>query len=205
MQQNQFDTIYHEHYSYFSFLAVTRIFEAHELHVFDVERLSTHGGSLRIYASHQNSPRWPRQTSVAALLEEERRAGLDNLSTYSDFSARINATKRDLLSFLIDAKRLGKKIVGYGAPAKGNTLLNFCGVRTDFLEFTVDLSPHKQGMFLPGTRIPVVQPARIFEAKPDYVLILPWNLKDEISKQMSAIRDWGGKFVVPIPEVRVLN
>jgi SAM-dependent methyltransferase len=205
IRENQFDTIYHEHFSYFSLLAATRIFAKHGLRIFDVDRLSTHGGSLRIYATHQESKRWEEQSSVGKLLAEERDAGLDDISSYSKFSDQVNKTKLDLLRFLIDLKRAGKKIVGYGAPAKGNTLLNFCGIRSDFLEFTVDKNPQKQGMFLPGTHIPIVPPERIFEAKPDYVLILPWNLRNEIVTQMAAIAAWGGKFVVPIPQVRVLD
>lgn len=205
IRENQFDTIYHEHFSYFSFLAVRRIFAKHGLRIFDVEQLSTHGGSLRIYAAHDGCSRWEEQPSVAKLVETEREAALDDISSYSDFSVRVNKTKLDVLRFLIDAKYAGKKIVGYGAPAKGNTLLNFCGIRSDFLDYTVDRSPQKQGMFLPGTHIPIAPPEKIFETKPDYVLILPWNLKDEIAGQMSKISAWGGKFVVPIPEVRILN
>jgi 2-polyprenyl-3-methyl-5-hydroxy-6-metoxy-1,4-benzoquinol methylase len=205
MRDNQFDTIYHEHFSYFSFLTVTRIFAAHGLRIFDVERLTTHGGSLRIFAAHDNSHHWQNQSVVAGLLAEERQAGLHQAASYSAFSAQANKTKIELLDFLIAAKRAGKKIVGYGAPAKGNTLLNFCGVRTDFIDFTVDKSPHKQGMFLPGTHIPIEAPEKIFEARPDYVLILPWNLRDEIVTQMSGIAAWGGKFVVPIPQVRILE
>jgi 2-polyprenyl-3-methyl-5-hydroxy-6-metoxy-1,4-benzoquinol methylase len=205
IQENQFDTIYHEHFSYFSFLAVTRIFAKHGLRVFDVDRLSTHGGSLRIYAAHEESKRWEEQPSVAKLLAEERHAGLSDISSYSNFSEQVNRTKLDLLRFLIDLKRAGKSIVGYGAPAKGNTLLNFCGIRGDLVDFTVDRSPQKQGMFLPGTHIPIAAPEKIFEAKPDYVLILPWNLQDEIVSQMAGITAWGGKFVVPIPQVRVLD
>jgi C-methyltransferase C-terminal domain/Putative zinc binding domain/Methyltransferase domain len=205
MRENQFDTIYHEHFSYFSFLAVEQIFAKHGLRIFDVDQLSTHGGSLRIYAAHESSKRWEEQDSVRKLLAEERRAGLNDVSSYSNFSERVNKTKLDLLRFLIDLKYAGKKVVGYGAPAKGNTLLNFCGIRSDLIDFTVDRSPQKQGMFLPGTHIPIVAPERIFETKPDYVLILPWNLRDEIVSQMSGIAAWGGKFVVPIPQVRVLG
>jgi 2-polyprenyl-3-methyl-5-hydroxy-6-metoxy-1,4-benzoquinol methylase len=205
IRENQFDTIYHEHFSYFSFLAVTRIFAKHGLRIFDVDRLSTHGGSLRIYATHEASNRWDEQASVATLLAEERQAGLNDIASYSNFSEQVNRTKLDLLKFLIDIKRAGKKVVGYGAPAKGNTLLNFCGIRNDILDFTVDKSPQKQGMFLPGTHVPIATPEKIFETKPDYVLILPWNLRDEIAKQMSGIAAWGGKFVVPIPRVRVLD
>jgi 2-polyprenyl-3-methyl-5-hydroxy-6-metoxy-1,4-benzoquinol methylase len=205
IKENQFDTIYHEHFSYFSFLAVSQIFAKHGLRIFDVDRLPTHGGSLRIYAAHEVSRRWEEQDSVAKLLAEERNAGLNDISGYSNFAEQVNKTKLDLLRFLIDVKRAGKKIVGYGAPAKGNTLLNFCGIRSDIIDYTVDRSPQKQGMFLPGTHIPIAAPEKIFESKPDYVLILPWNLQDEIAAQMSGIAAWGGKFVVPIPEVRVLD
>jgi SAM-dependent methyltransferase len=205
VRDNQFDTIYHEHFSYFSFLAVTRIFAAHQLRIFDVDRLTTHGGSLRIYAAHDESQRWQERASVPELLAEERRAGLDQAASYSAFSEQINKAKRELLDFLIGAKQAGKTIVGYGAPAKGNTLLNFCGIRTDFIDYTVDKSPHKQGLFLPGTRIPIFSPTKIFETKPDYVLILPWNLRDEIMAQMSGISAWGGKFVIPIPQVRIFD
>lgn len=205
MRENQFDTIYHEHFSYFSFLAVIRIFAAHGLRIFDVDRLATHGGSLRIYAAHEADSRWQQQPSVAELLAEERGAGLHQVETYLAFEQQVKETKRALLDFLIEAKRAGKAIVGYGAPAKGNTLLNFCGIRTDFVDFTVDRSPHKQGMFLPGTHIPIFSPEKIFETRPDYVLILPWNLKDEIVRQLSAISEWGGRFVIPIPQVRVLD
>jgi 2-polyprenyl-3-methyl-5-hydroxy-6-metoxy-1,4-benzoquinol methylase len=205
MQGNQFDTIYHEHFSYFSLLTVARVFHAHRLRVFDVERLPTHGGSLRIHACHTDNASQPDKPSVVALLEAERAAGLTSLSAYSAFSEQVKETKRALLTFLIDAKRAGKTVAGYGAPAKGNTLLNYCGVRTDFLDYTVDRSPHKQGLFLPGVHIPIYAPARIFETRPDYVLILPWNIKDEVAGQMAGVREWGGRFVVPIPEVRVLD
>ncbi len=205
MQDNQFDTIYHEHFSYFSFLAVTRIFSTHALRIFDVEHLPTHGGSLRIYAAHEDSARWTQQPAVDRLLAEERNAGLARMATYSTFAEQVNRTKWALLDFLIKAKRASKTIVGYGAPAKGNTLLNFCGIRGDFIDFTVDRSDHKQGKFLPGTHIPIFAPEKIFEAKPDYVLILPWNLKDEITRQMAGIAEWGGKFVIPVPEARVLD
>ncbi|MGO9685373.1 MAG: methyltransferase domain-containing protein [Beijerinckiaceae bacterium] len=205
INENQFDTIYHEHFSYFSFLTAARIFAAHGLRIFDVDRLPTHGGSLRIYATHDSSQCWLQQASVTELMAEEREAGLGHVVTYLGFAKQVNKTKRELLDFLIAAKRADKSIVGYGAPAKGNTLLNFCGIRTDFLDFTVDRSSHKQGMFLPGTRIPIFATEKIFETKPDYVLILPWNLKHEIVRQMSSISEWGGKFVVPIPQVRVLD
>jgi SAM-dependent methyltransferase len=204
MAENQFDTIYHEHFSYFSFLAVERIFAAHGLTVFDVEELSTHGGSLRIYARHgEESP--PVTDRARALRQRELDAGLLRLETYAGFGEQVKETKRKLLEFLIAAKRAGKRVVGYGAPGKGNTLLNYCGIRTDFLDFTVDRSAYKQGKFLPGTHIPIFAPDRIREARPDYVLILPWNVKDEIVRQISFVRDWGGRLVVPIPEVRVLD
>jgi 2-polyprenyl-3-methyl-5-hydroxy-6-metoxy-1,4-benzoquinol methylase len=204
IEQNQFDTIYHEHFSYFSFLAAERVFAQHGITLFDVQELPTHGGSLRIFGRHQADASKPVEASVAALKEKEARAGLDRIDTYRAFAARVARTKRRLLEFLVKAKDEGKRIVGYGAPAKGNTLLNYCGVRSDFLDFTVDRSPHKQGRYLPGTHIPVRHPDAIREARPDYLLILPWNLRDEIIGQTAYIRDWGGKFVVPIPEVTVL-
>ncbi len=205
MRENQFDTIYHEHFSYFSMLTVARVFRSHGLRVFDVDRLPTHGGSLRIYACHDTNAAQPDRPAVATLVAEERAYGLDRIETYAAYEAQVKATKRDLLEFLIGAKRAGKTVVGYGAPAKGNTLLNYCGIRTDFIDYTVDRSPHKQGMFLPGVRIPIHAPERIFETRPDYVLILPWNLRDEITAQMAGIREWGGRFVVPIPRVEVLD
>jgi SAM-dependent methyltransferase len=200
---NQFDTIYHEHYSYLSFLTVERIFAHHGITLVDVEELPTHGGSLRIYGRHAGVEN--PSDKVIAMREKEKAAGLNDIATYEGFAERVKRTKRDLLSFLIRAREKGKSIVGYGAPAKGNTLLNYCGVRNDFLDYTVDLSPHKQGLFLPGSRLPIYAPEVVFETKPDYLLILPWNLEDEIIGQMAAIREWGGKFVVPIPEVRVID
>jgi hypothetical protein len=204
MEENQFDTIYHEHFSYFSFVTVERVFAAHGLTLFDVEELPTHGGSLRIFARHTLDSTKPIGARVAALRAREKALGYEDLAIYADFGERVRETKRKLLTFLIEAKRAGKSIVGYGAPGKGNTLLNYCGIRTDFLDYTVDRSPHKQGRFLPGSRIPILHPDRIFETKPDYVLILPWNLKDEITSQMAHIRSWGGRFVVPIPAATVL-
>jgi len=203
MSENQFDTIYHEHYQYLSLLVVEKIFGTHGLTVFDVEELPTHGGSLRIYARHTHDESKARTSRVEELRQREQNAGYDHLKTYLSFTEGVKETKRKLLEFLITAKRGGKTIVGYGAPAKGNTLLNYCGARTDFIDYTVDRSPHKQNLFLPGTRIPIHHPDKIRETKPDYVLILPWNIKDEIMQQMSFIREWGGQFVVPIPEVRV--
>ncbi len=203
MQFNQFDTIYHEHYSYLGFTAVQTIFAHHGMMVFDVEQLPTHGGSLRIYAKHAADGR-PVHDRVAAMKRTETGFGLFDPTTYLAFAERVKETKRKLLEFLIQAKRAGKKVVGYGAPGKGNTLLNYCGIRTDFIDYTVDRSPVKQGNFLPGSRIPIYAPEQIMQDRPDYVLILPWNLKDEITTQMQAIRQWGGKFVVPIPSVEVI-
>ena len=205
MQGNQFDTIYHEHFSYFSFLTVQKVFAKHGLILFDVQQLETHGGSLRIFAKHDARSSKPISPSVESLLEEERGQGLDKLHVYAEFAEKVRSTKRKLLQFLIDAKSAGKSIAAYGAPAKGNTLLNFCGIRSDFIDYMVDLSPHKQGMFLPGTHIPIYAPERVMKTKPDYLLILPWNIKDEIMKQMAEIRSWGGKFVLPIPEVKVVE
>jgi SAM-dependent methyltransferase len=204
MLGNQFDQIYHEHFSYFSLLAAEKIFAAHGLRIHDVEELWTHGGSLRLHLCHADDAAHPTRDSVSALIQRERDAGLHRLGTYANFAEQVKETKRKLLSFLIEAKRAGKSVAGYGAPGKGNTLLNYCGIRTDFLDYTVDRNPYKHGKYLPGTRIPIFPPERIAETKPDYVLILPWNLKDEIMKQLAEIRGWGGKFVVPIPEVAVL-
>jgi len=205
IERNQFDTIYHEHFFYFSFLAIQHVFESHGLKLFDVEELAIHGGSLRIYARHEEDESKPVCDAVAGLLNRERQAGFDRIETYLSFRPRVERVKRELLRFLIEAKDEGRSIVAYGAAAKGNTLLNYCGIRTDFIEYVVDRSPYKQGRYLPGTRIPIYHPDRINDTRPDYVLILPWNLEDEIVTQMSHIRDWGGQFVIPIPEVRVLE
>jgi SAM-dependent methyltransferase len=204
MAGNQFDTIYHEHFSYFSLFTVDRIFAAHGLTVFDVDELATHGGSLRIYVRHAENATLPVSAAVDTLRQRELDAGFTRLDTYSSFAERVKETKRALLDFLIREKRAGKTLVGYGAPGKGNTLLNYCGIRQDFLDYTVDRSPYKQGKFTPGARIPILHPDKITETRPDYVLILPWNLKDEIVRQLAHIRAWGGKFVVPIPAVSVL-
>jgi hypothetical protein len=201
--ENQFDTIYHEHFSYFSFVAVEKVFAHHGLTIFDVDQIPTHGGSLRIYARHTDYVQLPIEARVNALRNAEIADGFTKLERYRGFGDRVMATKRKLLAFLIEAKQSGKKVVGYGAPGKGNTLLNYCGIRTDFLDFTVDANPYKQGKFTPGTRIPILAPEAIRGARPNYVLILPWNLKDEISQVASYVREWGGKFVVPIPEVQV--
>lgn len=204
MRYNQFDTIYHEHFSYYSVSTVKRIFEEHDLELFDVEEIPTHGGSLRIYAKHTETNSIAVEARLKELQEKEQEAGLDKIDTYIGFREKVEETKRQLLSFLIEAKEQGKSIVGYGAPAKGNTLLNYCGIREDFLDYTVDKNPHKQGLFLPGTHIPIEAPDKIQETQPDYVLILPWNIKEEIMKQMAVIRNWGGKFVIPISKVEVI-
>ena len=203
VEGNQFDTIYHEHFSYLSLLVVQRVFSAQGLVIFDVEELSTHGGSLRVYARHARDASKPVEPAVDELCGRELAAGYGRIETYLSFNERVAETKRRLLEFLITARREGKRVAGYGAPGKGNTLLNYCGIRTDLLEYTVDRSPHKQGKFLPGTHIPILSPEVIAETRPDYVLILPWNLKDEIIEQLSYVRRWGGRFVVPIPEPTV--
>jgi SAM-dependent methyltransferase len=204
MRENQFDTIYHEHFSYFSLLTARAVFSAHGLRIYDVERLPTHGGSLRIYACHDADDGERTGERVERLLAEEREAGLDRLDAYRGFAEQVKQTKRQLLQLLLEIKAAGASIAGYGAPAKGNTLLNYCGVRTDFLDYTVDRSPQKQGRLLPGTRIPVFAPERIFETRPDYVLVLPWNLKEEIMQQLRGISAWGGRFIVPVPVPHVV-
>jgi len=204
IEQVQFDTIYHEHFSYFSFLTVEKLFASHGLTLFDVEELSTHGGSLRIYAKHEEDETKPVTEKTSSLRNREIKTGLADINYYLAFSEKVKAVKREALKFLIRAKEENKNIVGYGAPAKGNTFLNYCGIRTDFLDYTVDKSPHKQGHYLPGSRIPIVAPDMISETKPDYILILPWNIKEEIMKQTSFIREWGGKFVIAIPGIQVI-
>lgn len=201
---NQFDQIYHEHFSYFSLLSSERVFAAHGLRIFDVEELWTHGGSLRLYACHAGDDARPTLPAVAEILRREREAGLDHLDAYAEFAGRVRATKRKLLSLLIEVKNSGGSIAGYGAPGKGNTLLNYCGVRTDFVGYTVDRNPYKQGRFLPGSHIPIYAPEKIAETRPDYILILPWNLKDEITAQLAYVRSWGARFIVPIPEPSVV-
>jgi hypothetical protein len=200
-----YDTIYHEHYSYLSLFSVEKIFARHGLTIFDVEEIAPQGGSLRIYARHAQDETHPLGVRVKALRDRELQGGVNSLARYHDFAERVHRSKRQLLRFLSDAKENRKSVVGYGAPAKGNTLLNFCGIKTDLLDYTVDISPHKQGRLLPGTRIPIHAPDKIEETKPDYVLILPWNIKSEIMEQMSVIRQWGGQFVVPLPDVEVLS
>ncbi|MCB1033970.1 MAG: methyltransferase domain-containing protein, partial [Acidobacteria bacterium] len=204
MEEGQFDTIYHEHYSYFSFRTVRQVFAHHGLTLFDVEELPTHGGSLRIFGRHEDDHAKAETNRVDELLEREEAVGLASTAAYDAFTELTLEVKRGLLRFLLEAKSEGCSVVGYGAPAKGNTLLNYCGIRTDFLDYTVDRSPHKQGCFLPGTRIPIHGPEKIFETRPDYVLILPWNLKAEIMEQMAGIREWGGRFVVAVPKTQVL-
>lgn len=203
IRHSQFDTIYHEHFSYLSLLSVEKIFAQQGLKLFDVEELPTHGGSIRIFAQHADGPQQLQQRLID-LRRAEADAGLDRIETYTDFSKKIVRIKSDLLEFMLTQQRQGKKIVGYGAPAKGNTLLNYCGIGPEYLPFTVDLSPHKQGTLLPGTRIPVYAPERIIAEKPDFVLILPWNLREEIMRQMEQVRSWGGRFVVPIPQLEII-
>ena len=202
IEGNQFDTIYHEHFSYFSLLTAQRIFSARGLAIYDVDELATHGGSLRIYVAHEGSRL--ASPAVADLLRRELEAGYAKVETYRAFEARVHATKRRLLDVLIGARDAGKRVAGYGAPGKGNTLLNFCGIRSDLVEFTVDRNPYKQGKFLPGTHIPIFPTERIEAERPDYVLILPWNLRDEVVQQLGYIRRWGGRFIVPIPEATIV-
>ena len=204
IERNEFDTIYHEHFSYFSLLTTVRILEAHNLRLFDVEELSTHGGSLRVYACRAEDGTHQVEPAVQKLITEEQRAGLSSSDGYENFSRRVKETKIALVDFLLTAARRGKSVVGYGAPGKSATLLHYCGIGKDLIEYTVDRSPYKQGRFLPGSHIPIYHPDRIGETKPDYIVILPWNLKDEIMEQLQFIREWGGRFVVPIPGVAVL-
>jgi SAM-dependent methyltransferase len=204
MEQNQFDTIYHEHFSYFSFFTVEQVFAAHALTLFDVDELPTHGGSIRIYARHEQDSSKPVSARAQQLRARELALGFNRLQTYQNFAEQVKSTKRKILSLLIDLKNRGSSIVGYGAPGKGNTLLNYCGIRTDLLSYTVDRNPYKQGKYTPGTHIPILSPDQIRETRPDFIFILPWNLKDEISMQMGFVREWGGKFIVPIPEPQIL-
>jgi len=204
IEDNQWDTIYHEHFSYFSFLTVSRVFETHGMRLFDVEELPTHGGSLRVYGCHSDDREKPETGGAGELRERERAAGYEQLETYLGYGLRVEQDKRQILRFLIELKEQGMRIVGYGAPAKGNTLLNYCGVGEDFIEYTCDLNTHKQGSFLPGSHIPIRSPDFIREDRPDVVLILPWNLKDEITEQLSFIREWGGRFAARTPELTLL-
>jgi len=203
VRHNQFDTIYHEHFSYLSLGFVSDLFETQHLRVFDVDEISTHGGSLRVYGCHADDASKPTSEPVAVLLEQERLNGLKEISTYRQFANQVVRTKCDVLDFFVGAKRAGKSVAGYGAPAKGNTLLNYCGIGPELLQFTVDRSPHKQGLYLPGTHIPILPPDAVADAKPDFLFILPWNLREEIVEQMAVIRSWGGKFVVPIPALEI--
>ena len=203
INKNQFDTIYHEHFSYFSLITLKKLFEMHKLKIFDVEELNTHGGSLRIFVKHKDNNFEKERKSVKKILEKEKIFGLKKISTYTNFSQEVNSIKKELLNFLHKAKKDKKTVVGYGAPAKGNTLLNFCEINFELIDYTVDISPHKQKMYLPGSHILIKNPNEIFKTKPDYVLILPWNLKKEIMVQMKDIHKWGGKFVIPIPEVKI--
>lgn len=205
IDEHQFDTIYHEHFSYFSFSTVSQVFAAHGLRLFDVEELPTHGGSLRIYGAHEDDESKPLQERATQLTERERQRGFHVISTYQAYSRQVQAEKRDILTFLIELKRSGATIAGYGAPAKGNTMLNFCGVGTDFLDYTVDMNPHKQGHLLPGSHIPIRAPDALRETRPDVVLILPWNLRDEIMEQHSYIRGWGGRFAARSPQMQLLD
>jgi 2-polyprenyl-3-methyl-5-hydroxy-6-metoxy-1,4-benzoquinol methylase len=205
IEGNQFDTIYHEHLSYLALVTVEPLFAQNGLVLFDVEELPTHGGSLRLFFRHREASAPAVSERVAQVRESERAGGLSRIETYDRFAEKVKASKRKLLQFVVAAKSAGKSIVGYGAAAKGNTLLNYCGIRTDFLDYVVDRSPHKQGLYLPGTHIPTHAPEKVFETKPDYLLILPWNLQEEIREQMKGIRAWGGKFVVPIPEVQIFE
>jgi SAM-dependent methyltransferase len=204
VEENQFDTIYHEHFSYFSFATVTRIFERHGLRPFDVEELPTHGGSLRVFACHIEAEGMLASERVTDLADRERAAGYDDLGVYRSFGEQVSATKRQVLRCLIDAKDEGKTIVGYGAPAKGTTLLNYCGVGPELLDYTVDKSPHKQGCYLPGVHIPIRAPEEIGRTRPDYVFILPWNLKEEIMEEMAFVREWGGRFMVRTPDMTII-
>lgn len=204
IEENQFDTIYHEHFSYFSFLTAQKVFAQHQLTIFDVEKISVHGGSLRIFVKHAEDPTQPVTQRVTDLLAEEKKFKLNHVETYQKFSADVLRLKHELLDFLLTVKKSGKTIAGYGAPAKANTLLNYCGIFSDFLSFTVDKNPYKQNRYLPGTRIPVLHPDKIQEEKPDYLLLLPWNLKDEIIEQMGHIKSWHGKFVIPIPKLEII-
>jgi SAM-dependent methyltransferase len=203
IERNEFDTIYHEHFSYFSMLTTVRILEAHGLKAFDVEELSTHGGSLRVYACRSEARTHKVEASVAKVISDEKSAGLASIEGYESFAQQVKQTKWALVEFLMTAAKQGKRVAGYGAPGKSATLLNYCGIGRDLIEYTVDRSPYKQGRFLPGSHIPIYHPDRIRETKPDYVVILPWNLKDEILSQLQYIREWGGRFVVPIPNVTI--
>ena len=205
IEQNQFDTVYHEHFSYFSLFTAQKIFSYHNLTIFDVDELPTHGGSLRVFVKHEDNDDVSTTQNVGILIDREKQFGLADVSTYNKFAERVEQVKQHIKDFFNMTKKAGKSVVCYGAAAKGNTLLNYCGIGTDFVEYVADRSPYKQGLFLPGTHIPIKSPEKIRETKPDYLVILPWNLKDEIIEQMNYIRNWGGKFVVPIPDVKIYS
>lgn len=205
IEGRQFDTIYHEHFSYFSFLTAEKVFSANSLVIFDVEELPTHGGSLRIYVKHKNNNTKPVSERVHKMLDKETGSGYANITNYLAFDEQAKEARRELLSFLGKIRQDGKTIVGYGAAAKGNTMLNYCGIKNDLIDYVADISPYKQGRFLPGSRIPIVSPDRIRETKPDYILILPWNIREEIMRQLSFVRDWGGSFIIPIPKIEVIR
>lgn len=204
IRQKQFDTIYHEHFSYLSLYTTKKIFETHGMKIFDVQEWPTHGGSLRIFACHQACSKYPVKDAVETLLDKERKAGVADLKLYEDFSEQVRSLKRDLLHLLVRLKWTGAQIAAYGAPAKGNTLLNYCGIGTEFISYTVDRSPYKQEKFLPGTLIPVFSPEKLAQTRPEYILILPWNLKEEIISQLTYTKEWGAKFILPVPEVEVI-
>ena len=205
VENNQFDTIYHEHFFYYSLHAVQAIFQNHGLDIFDVQELSTHGGSIRIFVTRKTNEAFGISDNVKRILSEEKEKGYLDVDFYASFDKNVRQTKRDLLTLLIRLKNENKSIVGYGAPGKGNTLLNYCGIGTDFIDYTVDRSPHKQGHYLPGSLVPIHHPEKIRETKPDYIFILPWNLKEEIMDQISYVQEWGGKFIIPIPEPSVIS
>lgn len=204
IENNQFDTIYHEHFSYFSFLTVKSIFEYHKLEIFDVDEIPTHGGSLRIYAKHQEDNTKEISSKVQQLYDLEISKKMNNLDFYKEFQEKVNIIKNNFLQFLVEKKLKGKRVIAYGAAAKGNTLLNYCGIKNDLIEYVVDLSPYKQGKFLPGSHIPILNEEKIKETKPDFIIILPWNIKEEIMKQLNYVSKWGGKFVIPIPKVKII-
>ena len=201
---NQFDTIYHEHFSYLSFTTVSGIFEANNLVMFDVEEVPTHGGSLRVFAKHKNDLSKAISENVASMLKKEKDAGMINIDYYKNFQVKIEGIKNDLLEFLLQQKRAGKKVAAYGAAAKGNTLLNYCGIKNDMISFVVDANPAKQNKYMPASHLPIVTEDRIKNDKPDYIIILPWNIKDEIVKQLDYVKTWDCKFVVPIPKLQVI-
>ncbi len=205
IENNQFDTIYHEHFFYYSLHSVQSLFKKHGFTIFDVQELSTHGGSIRIFVTRESNPKYKVSDNVYQMLRQEKQKGYLNVEFYKSFGEYVRQTKRDILRLVINLKNHGQSIVGYGAPGKGNTLLNYCGIGTDFIDYTVDRSPHKQGHYLPGSLIPILSPDKIKETRPDYIFILPWNLKDEIIKQLHYVSEWGAQFIVPIPQPMIIN